>query len=151
MEEFQDFEEFIKLLNEFKVEYLIVGGYAVTFHSKPRFTEDLDVWINNSRKNSKKLCKALEKFGFGNLKIDENDFTKDDMIIQLGYRPVRIDILTTIENVNFRDAFKNKVSGLFYNKVNANYINLDDLVKNKKSTNREKDKDALKWIQASKK
>ena len=150
MEEFRDFEEFIKLLNEFKVEYLIVGGYAVTFHSRPRFTEDLDIWVNNSIRNSKKLFNALNKFGFGNLSINENDFTKKDLVLQLGYRPVRIDILTSIEGVKFREAYRKRKSGLFYNKVNADYINLKDLVKNKLSTNRDKDKEAVSWIKNSK-
>lgn len=151
MEEYQDFEEFIRLLNEHKVEYLIVGGYAVTFHSKPRFTEDLDIWVNNTRRNAGKLHKALGKFGFGNININKNDFTKKDLVLQLGYRPVRIDILTSIENLKFTDAFRNKESGLFYNKVKANYINLEDLMKNKLSVNRDKDKEALEWIKASKK
>lgn len=146
MEEYQDFEEFINLLNKHKVEYMIVGGYAVTFHSRPRFTEDLDVWINKTKKNSRRIFNALEEFGFGNIDIKIEDFTKDNLILQLGYKPVRIDILTSIEGVKFSEAYKTKSEALFYGKVNANYINLDNLLKNKKTVNRRKDKEAIDWI-----
>lgn len=146
MEEYQDFEEFISLLNKHKVEYLIVGGYAVTFHSRPRFTEDIDVWVNRTKKNSKRVFKALEEFGFGNIDIKPEDFTKEGLILQLGYRPVRIDILTSIEGVKFSEAYKSKRTDLFYGRVNANYINLELLFKNKKTVNRKKDKEAIEWI-----
>lgn len=102
MEEYQDFEEFINLLNKHKVEYMIVGGYAVTFHSRPKFTEDLDVWINKTKKNAKRVFNALTEFGFGNIDIKIDDFTKENLILQLGYKPVRIDILTSIEGVTFK-------------------------------------------------
>lgn len=151
MEEYQDFEEFISLLNKYRVEYLIVGGYAVTFHSRPKFTEDLDIWVNKTKNNALKTYKALADFGFANRDITPSDFTKDDLILQLGFRPVRIDILTSIEGVRFKKAYKNKVQGLFYNKVKADYINLDDLVLNKKSVNRRKDKEALEWLKDSNK
>lgn len=151
MEEFQDFEEFINLLNKHKVEYLIVGGYAVTFHSRPKFTEDLDVWINKTKLNSKRIFAALEEFGYGNIKIEVDDFTKDGLILQLGYRPVRIDILTSIEGVKFSEAYETKVTDLFYGRVNANYIDLDNLIKNKKKVNRRKDKEAIDWINDNRK
>lgn len=146
MDEYQDFEEFISLLNKHKVEYLIVGGYAVTFHSRPRFTEDLDVWINKTKKNSKRIFEALEEFGYGNIDIKIDDFTKENLILQLGYKPVRIDILTTIEGVRFSKAYKTKKTALFYGKISANYIDLDNLLINKCTVNRSKDKEALEWI-----
>ncbi len=146
MEEYQDFEEFINLLNKHKVEYLIVGGYAVTFHSRPRFTEDLDVWINKTKKNSKRIFEALEEYGYGNIDIKIEDFTKDNLVLQLGYRPVRIDILTSIEGVRFSKAYKSREKGLFYGKINADYINLENLLINKASVDRKKDKEAIDWI-----
>lgn len=151
MEEYQDFEEFISLLNKHKVEYLIVGGYAVTFHSRPKLTEDLDIWVNKTRLNSKRVYKVLEEFGFGTINVEQNDFTKDEMILQLGYKPVRIDILTSIEGIRFPEAYKNRKSGLFYKRISANYLDLDSLVKNKKLVKRRKDKEAIEWLKDSNK
>lgn len=151
MEQFQDFEEFINLLNKHKVEYLIVGGYAVTFHSRPRFTEDLDIWVNKTRTNAKRVFKALQEFGFGNINISADDFTKEGQILQLGYRPVRIDILTSIEGVKFPEAYKAKKTDLFYGNIKANYINILHLKKNKETVNRKKDKEAISWLKQNKK
>src|SRR5205809_82519 len=128
MEEYQDFEEFISLLNKFKVEYLIIGGYAITFHSRPKFTEDLDVWVNKTKANSIRIFNALSEFGFGNIDIKSEDFTKEDLVLQIGYKPVRIDILTSIAGIKFSTAYKKRVKGLFYGKVEANYIDLTSLV-----------------------
>jgi predicted nucleotidyltransferase len=146
MEEYPDFEEFLKLLNENRVQYLIIGGYAVTFHSSPRFTEDLDVWINNTKSNARKVFKALSSFGFGNIDIRESDLTNEKMIIQLGFKPVRIDVLCGIEGLKFSEAYKRKTMGNFFNVKNVPYISYRDLEISKIFAGRSKDKDALKWL-----
>jgi len=76
MEVQKDFKELLELLNEQKVKYIIVGGYALAFHGAPRFTGDLDIYVKPNKQNAKRILKALEKFGFGNLKLTEIDFTK---------------------------------------------------------------------------
>lgn len=105
----KDFKEFIELLNEHSVRYLVVGGYAVAFHGHPRYTKDLDVWIELSRENAGKVLKALEKFGFGSLDLKLDDFLEGDQIIQLGYPPNRIDILTTLKDLMFEDCYNARV------------------------------------------
>src|SRR5210317_1933691 len=105
----KDFKEFIELLNESKVKYLVVGGYAVAFHGHPRYTKDLDVWIELSPDNANNILNALKKFGFGSLGLKPVDFLEIDQIVQLGYPPNRIDILTTLKDLKFEDCYKAKV------------------------------------------
>lgn len=84
-----DFEDFIKLLNDYHAEYLIVGGYAMAFHGKPRFTGDLDIWINISEDNATKLVNVIREFGFSSLGFVKEDFLKENLINQIGYPPFR--------------------------------------------------------------
>ncbi len=85
----QDFKEFIQFLNANSVRYLVVGGYAVAVHGHPRYTKDIDIWIEMSSENADNLLKALEQFGFGSLGLNSQDFLTPDQIIQLGYPPNR--------------------------------------------------------------
>ncbi len=100
-----DFKEFIKLLNDNKVNYLIVGGYAVGFYGYQRYTGDIDVWLDISVENAGKVESVLKQFGFKELGLSAKDFLKEDQIIQLGYPPNRIDLLTSIDGVVFMDCF----------------------------------------------
>lgn len=86
----QDFKEFIQLLNDNQVHYLVVGGYAVAVHGYPRYTKDIDIWIDLAQENAASIVKALEQFGFASLGLKESDFLVEDQIIQLGYPPNRI-------------------------------------------------------------
>jgi hypothetical protein len=135
----QDFEELLKLLEEHKIEYLIVGGYAVAFHGYPRFTKDIDIYYNVSPTNIKKLQKAFLMFGFTPKDIPPETFTAKGNIITFGVEPVRVDIINDISGVEFNDAWKKKVRGK-YGKVEVNFISKIDLIKNKTSTSRLRDK-----------
>lgn len=146
MERYQDFKELLKLLKEKKVKYLIVGGQAVNFYSRGKLTEDLDIWIGSSPENAENLMIVLEKFGTGNLKIELSDFLKKDNIIQLGFPPMRIDFLTSIEGLDFGKAYKNKKNGYLFGLRNQPYISFEDLIKNKKKTGRPKDKYDILWL-----
>jgi hypothetical protein len=134
----QDFKEFIALLNEHEVRYLIVGGYAVAVHGHPRYTKDLDVWILTETGNADRLLSALEEFGFGSLGLTRGDFVTRDQVIQLGYPPNRIDILTSLEGVSFEDCYDSRavveLEGLL-----VPFISLDDLRKNKRALGRHQD------------
>jgi len=99
-----DFREFIRLLNENKVRYLIVGGYAVAFHGHPRYTKDLDVWIEGRSSNIRRLLRALDAFGFGTLDLTVDDFLEPDTVVQLGRPPQRIDLLTDVDGVGFEES-----------------------------------------------
>lgn len=104
----QDFKEFIELLAKNKVEYLIVGGYAVGIHGYPRYTGDLDVWVNPTEQNSALVLKAVDEFGFSSFKLTQNDFSKPGNVIQLGYPPLRIDLITEVDGVIFDECYPNR-------------------------------------------
>lgn len=135
----KDYEEFIELLNEHNVQYIVVGAYAVSYHARPRNTGDIDFFIDNSSKNISNILQVLKKFGFGELDLTPNDFKGNDNIIQLGYEPVRIDIMTGISGVSFDQAYKNKVQGKLGDQP-VYFISLKDLIINKKASSRTQDK-----------
>jgi hypothetical protein len=134
----KDFKEFIELLNGHNVRYLVVGGYAVAFHGYPRYTKNLDVWIELSPENADKLIKALEEFGFGSLGLNPEDFLESDQIIQLGYPPNRIDILTSLKEIKFEDCYKARVE-VDIKGLKINFIDLQNLKHNKRATGRPQD------------
>lgn len=140
-----DFKEWLSLLTEKKVEYLLVGGYAVALHGIPRTTGDMDIWINNSQENLEKLIHCLELFGFSELKINVEDLLKPYAIIQLGYPPVRIDIITGVDGIDFETAYRNKTS-INQDGLNISLISLDDLILNKTSSGRSIDKMDVKKL-----
>ncbi|HXA01130.1 MAG TPA: hypothetical protein VNW99_04025, partial [Cytophagaceae bacterium] len=105
----QDFKEFIELLNVHDVECLVVGGYAVGFYGRPRFTGDIGFWIAISKINADKILLVLKEFGFESIGVREDNFLKEDLILQLGYEPYRIDILTSLTGVDFKKCFERKV------------------------------------------
>lgn len=134
----KDFIEFIELLNAHNVRYLVVGGYAVALHGHPRYTKDLDVWIELSPENAENIINALEEFGFGSLGLKPEDFLERDQIIQLGYPPNRIDILTTLKDIQFNDCYKEKVE-IQIQGIKINFIDLENLKLNKRATGRPQD------------
>jgi hypothetical protein len=142
----QDFREFVELLNKHNAEYLIVGGYAVAIHGYPRYTGDLDIWLNPTKENVAKVLNALSEFGFSSLDIKETDLLKIGNIIQLGYPPVRIDLLTAIDGVDFDDCFNNKVD-LEIDDINIKFLGKNDLIKNKQQSGRFRDLDDLRNLQ----
>jgi hypothetical protein len=133
-----DFREFIELLNANKVQYLIVGGYAVGFHGYPRYTKDLDVWILVSEENAKCVLIALQQFGMGSLGLKEEDFLKHDDFVQLGYPPNRIDIVMSCDGIEFESCYQSRkqinVEGL-----SIDFIDLENLKRNKKASARPQD------------
>jgi hypothetical protein len=101
----KDIHEFIALLLSRKVEFLLVGGYALAFHGAPRFTEDIDFLVLLSPENAGKLVALLDEFGFGELGLSSEDFLDADQVIQLGRAPNRIDLLTGISGVTWDQAW----------------------------------------------
>lgn len=134
----KDFKEFIELLNEHNVKYLVVGGYAVAFHGYPRYTKDLDVWIELSPDNADNVLKALEEFGFGSLGLKPEDFLEGGQIIQLGYPPNRIDILMTLKEIEFEECYRARVE-VDIQGLKINFIDLENLKHNKRATGRTQD------------
>ena len=134
----QDFKEFIESLNISQVRYLVVGGYAVALHGHPRYTKDLDIWIDRTTENAARTIKALEIFGFSSLDLQAADFLEADQIIQLGYPPNRIDLLTSVPGVDFTACFESKVQ-ITVEGTPVNFIDLESLKKNKKASGRFQD------------
>lgn len=134
----QDFREFIKSLNDNNVRYLVVGGYAVALHGYPRYTKDLDIWIESTAKNAEKAVKALDQFGFGSLGLVADDFLEEDTVIQLGYPPNRVDLLTSLPGVEFRQCFPEKLE-IEIEDVTAFFIDVENLKKNKRASKRAQD------------
>jgi Nucleotidyl transferase of unknown function (DUF2204) len=143
MELSQDFKEFIQLLNANQVEYLVVGGYAVAIHGFPRTTGDIDFWIKPNQENAERIMKSLISFGFGSLDISIDDFIKKNSVVQLGFPPNRIDIMTNVSGITFDECWKNKKEVEFEGEK-INFISLHYLRINKKSTGRDKDNLDLK-------
>lgn len=135
-----DFKEFVQLLVKNQVEYLVVGGYAVSIHGYPRYTGDLDVWINPTKSNAEKVLTSIHEFGFTSYDLTEKDFTKEYGIVQLGYPPLRIDIINNLDGVNFEECFQKK-SIIEIDDLPVNFISLEDLIINKKTTARPRDID----------
>lgn len=134
----KDFKEFIELLNKNQIEYLIVGGYAVGFHGYPRYTGDIDIWIKVSDEVAVKMISILDEFGFESYELKKEDFLKTDNMIQLGYPPFRIDIIMSIDGVSFEESYSNRVEKVIDN-IPIKFIGLDELIKNKKASGRDKD------------
>ncbi|KWT79576.1 hypothetical protein [Candidatus Magnetominusculus xianensis] len=132
---YKDFREFVELLIDKKVEYLIVGGYAVAFHGHPRYTGDLDIWIRISEENAAKILHVLDDFGFSSLGLRPEDFLTPGNIIQLGYPPVRIDILTTVDGVEFTDCYSRRLT-VTHSGLELTVIGLECLKTNKRAAGR---------------
>ena len=142
----QDFREFIQSLNDNHVRYLIVGGYAVAFHGHPRYTKDLDVWLWIDEQNAEKMVKALDQFGFASLGLTADDFLEPGTIIQLGYPPNRIDLITKLVGVDFETCYTNRVEEQLDDVV-LPFIDLNNLKKNKKASGRLQDLADLENLQ----
>jgi len=138
MELDKDFREFIELLNEHNVKYLVIGGYAVNFHGYPRYTKDIDFWLWMTESNIKKLIAAIRKFGFGSLNLEIKDFMTPENIIQLGYEPYRIDLLVDVEGMDFEDCFERRTDAEL-DGTDVKFLSLKDLIAVKKKTGRLQD------------
>ena len=134
----RDFVEFIECLTKRRVDYLLIGGHALAFHGWPRFTKDIDFWIRPDEENAKRILSALADFGFDDIGLNETDFTTPHKIIQLGMPPNRIDLLTSIDGVDFESAFARRVES-HYAGVPLYVIHIDDLIANKEACGREQD------------
>lgn len=137
-----DFKEFLKLLNSKGAEYLLVGGFAVTYYGYPRPTGDMDLWVGIHPDNASLLVDALKEFGFNVPNLRKELFLKDDQIIRMGVPPYRIELLTTISGVEFDDCYQRRVLAEI-DGVETAVISLEDLKSNKAAADRNKDRNDL--------
>ena len=133
-----DLREFIELLNSRKVDYLVVGGHAVAFHGYPRFTGDVDFFIDATPDNARRVLLVLEDFGFGSLGLDVQSLTQAGKVIQLGRPPNRIDLLTSISGLEFKEAWNQRVAAEL-DAIPVHFVSKEALIKNKRAAARSKD------------
>jgi hypothetical protein len=133
-----DLISLLSILNANKVRYLVVGGYAVMKYTEPRYTKDLDIWVEPSPKNSRAVFAALREFGAPLTNLSAEDFSREGSIYQMGRPPSRVDVLTSIEGVKFADAWQNRTLTQ-YEGVPAHLISRQDLILNKQAVGRPQD------------
>jgi hypothetical protein len=138
MEVQQDFRDLLELFNKHKVDFIIVGAYALGFHGAPRYTGDLDVFVRPDPINARSIMQALNEFGFGSVGLTAADFEKEGKVIQLGLPPVRVDIITSIIGVSWEQARSGRVKGQFGDLM-VYFIGRDDFIENKRALGRKKD------------
>jgi hypothetical protein len=138
MEVQKDFRDLLELLNAHKVEYLIVGAYALAFHGAPRYTGDMDIYVRPNPTNAQRIMAALNDFGFGSVELSATDFETEGKVVQLGFPPVRVDIVTSITGVSWEEADSGRIEGT-YGDVRVYYIGREQFISNKRVLGRKKD------------
>jgi hypothetical protein len=133
-----DLREFIELLNAREVHYLIVGAIALSFHGRPRYTGDIDFFVEPSAENAALLTRILDDFGFANIGVNKEDFTAADQVIQLGVEPHRMDLMTSISGVAFDEAWKTREYGEL-DGIRVPFISKELLKRNKLAVGRTQD------------
>ncbi len=134
----KDFRELLGLFNDFKVDYVVVGAYALAYHGVPRYTGDLDIFVRPDSENARQILLALNEFGFGEVGLTTDDFVKPDKLVQLGVAPVRVDLMTSLTGVTWKEAVAGRVEGL-YGDVVVHYLGKKEFINNKKAIGRKKD------------
>jgi len=133
-----DFRDLLRSLHEYEVRYLVAGGYAVIHHSQPRYTKDIDIWLEPSAENARKLMRAFLKFGIPMIGVTEADFASPGTQFNLGVPPCAVDLLTTIPGLEFEVAWANRVISE-ENDFPIYYLGKADLIKAKKKAGRPQD------------
>jgi len=143
----KDFSDLLALFAAHKVDYLIVGAYALAYYGAPRYTGDLDLFVRPDLENAERTLRALDAFGFNAVGLTIADFSQPDNVIQLGVAPVRIDILTSLTGVSWEDAVAGWVSGMCGD-IAVHYIGKNEFILNKRAIGRKKDLADIEAIDA---
>lgn len=134
----KDLKEFVELLSALDVHFLVVGAFAVAYHGYPRYTADIDLFVDKSDENAERLLMAIHQFGFGGVGLTKEDFLREDQVIQLGVAPNRIDLMTSISGVSFDEAWNSRELGDLAG-LSIPFISLDMLKRNKAASGRSQD------------
>jgi hypothetical protein len=138
MEIYQDFKELLELLNAQKVEYVIVGAHALAFHGYIRATKDIDLYVRPTAANAERIMAALDAFGFGKVGLEAKDFQEPEQTIQLGYPPIRIDLITSLTGISWDQAAEGRCQGE-YGGTPVPFLGRAELIANKKASGRPRD------------
>jgi hypothetical protein len=144
----QDFRDLLALFNAHKVEFVVVGAYALAFHGAPRFTGDMDILVKPGVRNARHILAALTEFGFSSLGLKVDDFAKTGRVVQLGVAPVRIDLVTSLTGVTWKEAAAGRRPGK-YGDVRVHYLGRKQFIKNKRAIGRTKDLADIEAINGS--
>jgi hypothetical protein len=144
----EDFKEFLRFLTEAEVEYLLIGGYAVSYHGYPRTTADMDVWVGISPDNAQKLVDVFRRFGMHDPSITPSLFQERGKIIRMGVPPMRIEVLTEIDGVAFVECYRARVTAVIDGQT-VHLISSEHLRINKRASGRHKDLDDLEHLPES--
>jgi len=134
----KDYADFLELLGAKKVKYLIVGGFAYSYYAEPRYTKDIDLLVEATMKNGERIVAAIADFWGTKPEVKPSDFLRPDMIVQLGFEPVRIDLITSCTGIDFLSAWKKRIKAK-YGKAEVFFISLEDLIANKRTVGRDRD------------
>lgn len=133
-----DWKELLTLFEERKVEYVVVGAMALAIHGFPRYSGDLDLFVRAAPENAVRIVQALAEFGFGLLGLTAEDFCQENIVIQLGVAPHRVDLMTSIDGVHFEEAWEGHVRAKL-DGLELSFIGRSELLKNKLASGRTKD------------
>lgn len=139
MERKPDFKDFLRFLNKYQVKYLIVGDYAVMKYTEPFYTKDMDIWIAATPGNARRAWQALAPFGAPMADLTLHDLAQQHIVFQFGMAPARADVMTSIDAVTFREAWKHRVRTNL-DDIPISIISLEHLKQNKKASNRDTDR-----------
>lgn len=134
----QDFKDLLVEFNARKVEYLIVGAHALAAHGHVRATQDLDIWVRPDAENAKRVMAALRAFGAPLHDLTEKDLSTPGLVFQIGVEPIRIDVLTVIDGVQFDEAWSERITSKFADQP-VTVISRTHLIKNKLTSARAQD------------
>ena len=141
-----DFSEMLSAFSAEGVEYLLVGAYALAVHGLPRATGDLDLWVGTAGENPKRVRRALERFGAPLDQLSHKDLTQRDVVFQIGVAPLRIDVMTSVDGVEFAPAWGRRLDTKLEGRT-VHVISRDDLIRNKKATRRPQDLADVAWLE----
>ncbi len=145
----QDFKDLFKTFKEYTVKYLIVGAYAVIYYAEPRYTKDLDIWIEPTMENARRVWEALAAFGAPLKDVSLDDFCNLELIYQIGVAPNRIDIMMNIPGLEFSSAWDRRETSS-YGGEPVYIVHIDDLIEAKKTMDREQDRLDVRILEQAK-
>lgn len=142
----KDFQEFIQSLQSRQVKFLVIGGYAVAYHGHPRFTGDVDFFVECSPENGARISLAIADVGLASFGLKAEDFSQLGMVVQLGRPPRRIDILTGVDGIDFETAWNSRIE-VFLGELVVPFISKEQLILSKRAAGRQKDLDDLRYLE----
>ena len=138
-----DYRDLLRILNEERVRYRIVGGYAWMAHTEPRYTEDLDIWIEPAHGNAVSMLKALARFGVPTTDVSAADFVEPEVFFQIGVEPVRVDLMTSVPALEFEPAWSNRMT-VDWEGVSSAVLSWKDVQRAKVASDRKRDRADLR-------